>query len=548
MKLSPSLLMHVFFRLAGGRAIRWSVIVLAMALAVGFADGGLAASGDFDPLPRDQGFVMPGGKRSGDAASEQESLDRWLSRERWTAQSFGISFRLPHDAELYSFVSDGVVLRIDLPTRRAVIIVSMVHTEEMTNAAELSRVIIERMNVQPNASISKQQLLRVERTPVSLVQFRVPRKGEDTAIMSRAFAQIDPLNYLSLQLDYDDDRVRSEELDQIFDAMLQSIRIAPPENLDRERTTLITAGDTFRQTITVDQIRRVMEPVRYFRIVTNGRDTGYKRIRFEKEASELGMGGVRLIVERRSIAGGQQVLDAYESYFLSNDRRHEVWDCRSAYRPWTDRPAFVLGEDAQKDGRDDSLDLRRAQARAAVPGEHVLSLDFGTRSRDIISVSHVSGGAFINPRNRRLGVIPKDDPRQQRRWTTPPKAYLSLLEREVLGAMLPRGSRMMLGFYSYQPEVGRIVLRTDRVEQREDGGFEVWSRVTLNHEERVSIYDHRGRLLERDLGNGVRLVASDRPELRRIWREMIEYSGTDSGRRSPGRPQGSSRQRPGGGN
>lgn len=502
--------------------------LVAAILLLAVVSGTLAASGRFDPLPKDEGFVVPGRTAPTAGQDEDAGLDRWLSRDRWHGESFGVSFRIPQDARTRSFVTDGLVYRMDMPRLDAVVMVYMIDTEAMTNVSQLQEVIIERMMVQPSARITEQRVFRVGSLPASVVRFWVPRPGKRPAIMSRAFVQIDARNFISFQLDYDDDGVRTEEIQGMFDAVVRSVRIGSPAQLDRDRVAFASAGDTFRQTLTVERIRSLGVPVSYFRVLSGDRDVGYARVRFEPQAREMGLRGVRRIEEQRLLAGDDHVLDLMQISFLSEDRQHETWLLREGYRPRGEDPMFLLRPLEEPTAASNGEAAERPARR--VPGLRMVTNDQGSRSRDLISIARLSAAAHIADEGSRFPVIPVDQPMEERAWETPPQAYLSMLERQMLGPLLPRENRLVVGTYSYQPGMGRVVFRTDRVEPRSDGGFEVWSRVTLNHAERRSVYDAAGRLQDRDLGNGLRMVATDLETLHRIW-QVGNGGGRTGGRR-----------------
>ena len=468
-------------------------ILAAALLAPSAALGPATAS----PLPRGDGTVES--ERDNDPPGDADLL---LETERWHEYAYGLSFRPPRDARISPVTSGDGVARIQSQRLQCLILLSFERTEDESSVAELAQASIRYMIGQPQARVTDQRILTVGDLPAAKVYYLVPRPGQTPAIRAHAIVQIDPRTYALFQLDHDRDAEGGERLELVkrtFNAMVHSVRATAPGELERQREAMMAAGESFRQSaLGIDRLRERLEGQRYYRIRHGRNDVGFMLIHSDAEGRMMGIDGITMVVEARVALSAAQVLDSRAVYFLSQDRQTEYWDVTQTFRPAdraTRQRLRQRGYSAPEGG--------------ANPTEHLAINDQGLRSLDVITVTRSTAGW-----NR--GVWKQESP-EHRAWQVPRRGYISQIERELLGGLLPRDEDLPHAFYCYHPTSGRLLLRTERAEKHEDGTFSVYSRISLDQPEFRSVYDRHGRLLRRELPRNMELTLSTRKELSDLW-------------------------------
>ncbi|QYU68544.1 dUTP diphosphatase [Leptolyngbya sp. 15MV] len=182
-------------------------------------------------------------------------------------------------------------------------------------------------------------------------------------------------------------------------------------------------------------------------------------------------------IEARQLQG-DQVVDSIGQYFMSLDRKEEMWALRLAAR---------------------SLSSRRV----------VQSLtEIGARSGTSMSVT-VSGST--EPRS----ISP----------FVPDTGYLNQVEMFLLPALLVRskagdGQAREVGFYTYQSEFNNVRLRRDavRADASRLGAIRITTQTSEDRDPIVSIYNQRGELIQTTTADGSVREPIELPRLMDLWK------------------------------
>ncbi len=464
------------------------------------------------PLPEGDGTVEPEPESHVQADPEAEAdpdeqgqigrpgdTDLLLSSDRWREFAYGLSFRPPRDSRMVPVSSGDGVLRIQDESLESLILLSFRRTEEHSSVAELAQASIRHMIGQPQARVTDQRLLTLGDVPVALLYYQVPRQGRTPAIRAHAIVQIDPRTFALFQLDHDRNPELIDKVKRTFNAMIRTVRLASPSELDKQRESMMTAAESFRQSgLNMDRLREALIPEQYFRIRHGRNDVGYMRRETDPEAELMGIEGILMITEMRVAHSPLEMIDSRAEYFLSHDRQTEYWNVTQTFRP---------AEQAERRRlRDRGY---RAPEGATTPTEHLMFNDQGLREMGIITVTRSVAGW-----NR---GIEKRDPPVHNAWETPDRGYISHVERELLPRLLPRDEDLPHAFYNYHATSGRMVLRTERAQEHEEGGFTVYSRATLDQPEYEARFDADGNLIRRELPRDMVMKPASYDELSEMW-------------------------------
>lgn len=179
----------------------------------------------------------------------------------------------------------------------------------------------------------------------------------------------------------------------------------------------------------------------------------------------------RLLTPQNKISGARPVIDVFSSFFLSKDRKSEAWVVKMT----------------QREG-----------------GKALTSTETGARVGDQMTV--------------RL-----DDPSGVTRNIEPlirGSGYISRVEAYLLPQILVR-SKMPLefGFYAYQSELSRIVLRNDVLAPLKDkpGAWQLTTKLNPDAKPQTSIMNDRGDVAQTMMPDGSVWQPTTLEELRRLW-------------------------------
>jgi hypothetical protein len=179
----------------------------------------------------------------------------------------------------------------------------------------------------------------------------------------------------------------------------------------------------------------------------------------------------RLLTPQTKISGPRPVIDVFSSFFLSKDRKSEAWVVKMT----------------QREG-----------------GKSLTSTETGARVGDQMTV--------------RL-----DDPNGVTRNIDPlirGGGYISRVEAYLLPQIMARSKvPLEFGFYAYQSELSRIVLRNDVLAPIKDkpGAWQLTTKLNPDAKPQVSIMNERGDVTQTVMPDGSVWQPTTLDELRRLW-------------------------------
>ncbi len=421
------------------------------------------------------------------AASVAAADNSLLSSQRWSEDGFGLSLAPPQNATV-----------IDRPAGKALVLFQMVDGTQISlfirqALDELSIDALKKEAVRqftlPYPSWlptdDPQPLESVADRPAGRLYMTVPDEKNGNWVMGHVFVLIDPYTFVNLQMTTS--AAAFQQAAKLFDAVVQSIQFMDPLELDKLRTQRLEAGDAWLKSINRQQMLDANPPLLWLRITQDGKDVGYMRLQCGAE-QQLGLNGIS--VQMRSHIESNGIVDEmFGDYFESMDRKQEVWS------QGVTRKANV------------------PDSESTLPGLNEKLPDTGTLRETAVRSGGVIQLTLESPTERRT-----DENAHQ--WQTPDLAYLSQVNRLLIGPMLPHRA-MDMAFYCYNTAAGNIVLYTMSIEPilqgPQRGGLSVNVRPAPTEPLQKFIYDAKGRLVEWSSVHGRVLKPSTPEELRAIW-------------------------------
>ncbi len=438
------------------------------------------------------------------AASAGESL---LSPQRWSEPAYGLSLAPPAGARTIEATADGAAAKFVMPDGTT-FGVYVRKSNQALGLAELPPIAVKQFTFShSNAVVVKQQNpteLRPAGRASTRVLFAVPDEQaegrEDDGhgwIAEQVFMLIDPFTIAMFQVDADADRLAN--VLPVFEAMVNSVELAPVRELEARRTALIEAGDAWRAGIKRETMKRGLIPEQWFRVVRDNRDVGYMRVRQSARSDAVGVPGIGVEV-RSHVEENGFAFDTFSEFFESDDRETEIWSVKTSRR--------VL----QTSGQPSSV--------AAVPVETLV--ETGVRS-DIVLEQEDERGLRRRtvglPQRQRVLTVDRALPSGAGRktWQVPPKGYMSQVDLQLLPHVVSgrdRPREMLV--YAYNSNTGTLTLRHEQVEPLLDGAYLVRVRPSPEAGEQVSTYDRHGRLLRRQMADGTVLLPATAEQIKAI--------------------------------
>lgn len=446
-----------------------------------------------------------------------------LAEQRWDELAYGLSLRPwagaqtlepPPPGMLAQFVGEGIQLRVFV--RQAGEERQARQRQHQGQLRAQRRAPVEEIDMEqvmewaprrmaftnPDASVLEQNLGRIADRPAARLVYHIPSarsldpdsawsrllrqrlvgggQGEPEGdwILAQAFMQIDPYTVVRFELSAGLE-VQDRAL-ATFGALLESVELTDPRELDEHRRQWIAAGEQWLNGLDPAHRQAHLHEPRWLRILKDGEDVGYRRVTREA-VTELGEPGVRVEVAEH-LHTQQASFDSFSEFFESDDGLMEMWSIRTAQQ------------------RGDAM------AQRLHPG--------GAASRSAAAETGLRSGQSL--------TVSSEGPEQldEQEWPELPQAYLSQVNLHLLGRLLPRDEQRTLAFYAYHSASDRVALRIVRVVPLEQGGYRVYQRPTPEHREEVATYDAEGRLLQRRLADGRVIVPTTEQELAAIWLEQ----------------------------
>ncbi len=405
--------------------------------------------------------------------------DPWaglLASERWQERGHGLSLRPPLGSRLVAQTADDALVRI-LGDSGYTVTVSYKSGKDELTLDQIVQMAVAQLGVaQPAARVLEQKPIQAGGLAGQVVYYLIPpQKKQSPWVMGQAFAQVNPHEFVVLQLEVDHDRFPAAR--EMFEAVVASVELRDPESLNRERAECVGRGEAWRRSIDTERLRRALQGEQWFRIVENDTDIGYMRVT-ETSATEMDLPGVRVEIQTRLMLGGTNY-DSLSSFFASDDGGYEAWSIRTTARP--------AGGGA-------------GAASASPSGGGESWAQTGVRSKDQITVTVQGPGGT-----------------DEYHWQRPPKGYLSQVDLYLLERLQASTGGQGLGFYAYYPNRQEITYRQSRTVTGPDGTFVVHTLPSPEQEEQVSYYGADGRLIKRVLPQGRVILPTTPNQLAGQW-------------------------------
>ncbi|GAB4192904.1 MAG: hypothetical protein Kow00105_06980 [Phycisphaeraceae bacterium] len=406
-------------------------------------------------------------------------IDRGLQGpSRWVEHAYGMSVVSPPGAQQIEQTDDGALVKFLTQDPATIsIYIRKSGESELTLPAVKDKALREFGFMYPSAVTLEQDAEPVtvaERQGLGLYLL-VPDDKHGNWVFAQVYTLIDPHTLAIYQLDCD-----AEVYDRALTTFLNligSVRFADPMELDRERNQRIDTGRKWLDSLKREQIKAVLIPEQWLRIIQDGKDVGYMRIRQTNEKDHVPP-GIGVAVQSR-IVEGNNTYDTEGVFFEADDRTTEFWTITTTLRS----------------------SLQGPQTPGAMPTPPAQNWrQTGLRDGRALEVSQETP--------TRIKKLP---------WKLPPFPYLSQVDLYVLPALFPRDGYTEMAFYSFHQNAQKLSLRTFRIEPQPDGSYRVYERPTPDRPEQVATYSPTGRLIERRMTNGRVYLATTPQELKRIW-------------------------------
>ncbi len=396
-----------------------------------------------------------------------------LSTQRWEELGFGLSLHPPRDVRIIEHASDGALAKFI--GRDYDISVFVQESKIRGTVEDIKTRSIQQLGFayMSDLVVFKDEPARpLDRPGWKFYAGIIDEEGPNV-VLGQVFMQIDPKNFAVIQFQCDE--IAYEGVEPIFDAVLKSMQLLNHKQLLARNTEWINAGHSWRHGLTHHQIRSVLIPEQWFRVVRDEQDIGWMRIQ-QTETIKLELSGIYIEIWSHVRERGETI-DADSDYFESFDRSTEVWSSRTTRRPTQPNALATPNQGSPTQSR----------------------VETGLRSGNILTVSVESAA----------GV-------KEHRWEVSDKGYQSQVELRLLPSLLPREQSGILGFYAYHPMSETLALRTDQITPLEAGAYLVQHRPSAHAGLRLSTYDAQGHLLRKQMSDGVILIRVSREQVRHL--------------------------------
>lgn len=415
-----------------------------------------------------------------------------LALERWSERSYGLSLRPPLGARLVEMTADDAILRIFGPGGDYIITLSIRKSPVAVSIDKVMETSIAQLAIaQPAARLMSRKALKPAGRDGGALYLLMPetRKDPKPWVLGQGFMQIDPLIVAVLNLEVDAEKY--QRIEPIFEALVMSMGVENPADLDRERQEQIDAAENWRKTINAKRRQMALVPEQWFRVVSGKNDVGYTRVR-QSVARMMEQPGIQVEIQAR-VQVDDKVFESNSSFFLSEDGEKEVWSVRTSAKPIS---ASESG-DSPAPNRKPAVTPTR---KLAAPDSFSWS-ETGLRAGNEITV------------NREMPTGTRTY-----KWQQPPRSYLSQAELFLLDSLLPRQQAATYGFYAYYSNTGRMAYRTERLVPESNGGFRIFSRPSPENPEQVTIFDAQGRMIRRELPGGRVMMPTTLEQVKNQWK------------------------------
>ncbi|MEX0653200.1 MAG: hypothetical protein WD534_17110 [Phycisphaeraceae bacterium] len=444
--------------------------------------------------------------------------DALLAEERWRETAFGLSLRPPAEARTIEQTADRALVTFLVGESMSIRLYFRQTQKAVTLEEVHERAAEQFVSLFPAAAIVQDEVaeVRIGQRRGARWYFIVPSE-EGEWVAGQAFMMIDP--YTVAMFQYESDSHSYEQSREMFEAVLESVELMSPQDLDAQRTALVEAGDAWLAQVSQAQMAAVLPERQWLRLLQDGRDVGYQRIE-SGPAEQLGEAGLEVRIQSHTLAGENHAYDSESQLFVADDVPIELWSLVTTLRPLQDRGGL-------QPSREQPNRSRRPVQPGGVTDSPIEALAEHWRQRPRVAGPQQSpeqGWADTGLRSHERITVSQEGPTEidNKEWSVPPKAYLSQLAVQALPALLVEQARAgevakPMAFYAYHPNAGRLMLRTVRTEPADAGGWRVYDRPAPDRAEQTYRYDDRGRLIERRTGDGRVFKPATAEEIRTRW-------------------------------
>lgn len=407
---------------------------------------------------------------------------------RWVDPVFGLSLVPPENADVRTRPGDRELVRFAAGTGEQIVVKIKPNQYKLTLPELLTRMRGELVAAVLNlVEVETQDDIRqIDDREAVVRYYLLDQKNRPDEALAIALVPLDDERFLDIRgtgtaRDF-------ERLRELFESTLTTLRTPDLRKLYRQRAIWLRRGDAMIDGVHALKLLEQFEGERWYRIVSDGNDVGFQRLRIDR-SRELGAEGVRVRVDQ-TLRGRTSRRDRTSAYFVSLDRREAFWSTR--------------------------VTRRFDQAVRGTPGGRTQSwsetgLRGPTQVSDELTINRINA-----TRELPTGEI------QRETWPTPGNAYASVAERRLLLAhrarQLARGEAAeKLAFYAYDEDSFAVTLQTVEPVPRRDGRIEFRVRSSPVQPVERWVFDATGELLEKH-ADGVTHRQSSRGELATIWR------------------------------
>ncbi len=399
---------------------------------------------------------------------------RELAEQRWREDAYGISIRPPVGTRLFEQTADDYLLRIIDDGRRFQITVAL---KQSHDALTLEQVVASAQqqieSLQPASDVIGREAKKIGSYDGAFIYFRVPPATTgDNAMIGQAIARLDPRRFVVFEIRSSIHEGRRHI--PTFEAVAQTLEVADQAALAEQRKQAAERGHAWRQRLTVAQLHDALIDEQYFRLVQGDRDIGYMRVR--QETTDQGVkinpeSGVSVEVQSRMVLG-ELTVDSLATMYLANDDTSEVWNVTTTYR-----------QPNPESGQTDARTFTETGARS---------------------------GARIE--------VAVNGPRGMKKYSykRPIVGYLSKVESQMIGQLLPPDRAATYGFYWYDSTTGKLTFRTDQVTPTLTG-YTLATRLNPKADPLRATFDSAGRMLSKQLSPDRTLIAATQKIILNRW-------------------------------
>lgn len=475
--------------------------------------------------------------------------DRWLADTRWSELRYGLSIREPQDARRDFDTPHGDSVRWAQPggTRIRLSFARGVY-ETVNKRGEVIRLpakvdlLKKQLGDELKASVAGEvintradQVIEVGEL-VGIINYYVikPAKpGAKPFLKGVALIQLDSLSVAVLRLECPPDQIVPAA--STFECMAQSIRAQSVRQVNERINGWIQNSEQLLADLTQQDRLDAMRPDTLYRVLERGEDIGYLRVwqryqdrafyqrRKTRDDTNGGDGGLEGIYRFEHPGNAVVIQSHYEGHGAEIDRLFEAIDVdgsKDGY--WQIKTSMRFDQQTRANRRYAGTwvetGVRGVVHLGGKPTDHIRVTREGTPPRHMVD--------FLLERERdpkRRLRYPSADPRShpagnlvEKAFAVPRRAYLSLVDAELMPALLPREAKTY-AFGAYDPESFKIDIRTMRVEPTADGGKQVYLRPVIDRAPQVLTFDRNNSLVSWTYPDGRELRKTTRQELARVW-------------------------------